>query len=124
MATEIGKQVGRRIKEIRESRGLTQAQLASLARKSIETISNFERGKVVTSLVTLEQLAKLLEVPLTDFFVTVDAGDVFPAVDSQSRYAQAVRNAVALLPDEDLEIVAGLCNVLEGRRKRMRGDGP
>ncbi|MGE5478141.1 MAG: helix-turn-helix domain-containing protein [Bacteroidales bacterium] len=116
MATEIGKQVGRRIKEIRESRGLTQAQLATLARKSIETISNFERGKVVTSLVTLERLARLLEVQVRDFFPGGDAPLLPP--EPISRFALKVRNAAVLLPDDDLEVVAGLVDVLEARRGR------
>ena len=43
MAMELSKNVGRKIKQHREARGLTQVQLASLLGKSVETISNFER---------------------------------------------------------------------------------
>lgn len=118
MATEIGKQVGKRIKELREARGLTQAQLAGLLGKSVETISNFERGKVITSLLTLEQLASHFGVAVRYFFAD------FPAPQPhglQSETAIKVRNAADLLPEEDLEIIAGLIDVLEARRRSRRG---
>ena len=53
---DIGIHIGTRIRAFREARGLTQAQLAQLMRKNVETISNFERGRVVTSIRTLDQL--------------------------------------------------------------------
>lgn len=114
---EISKQVGRRIKELREARGLTQAQLANLLGKSIETISNFERGKVATSLLTLEQLARRLDVRVKDFF---DETMPLPVQQPSSDSARAITNALELLPEDDLEIVAGLVGVLEARRRRRR----
>ena len=118
MPMGIGKQVGCRIKQFREARGLTQSQLAELIGKSIETISNFERGKVITSLLTLERLARPLEVRVKDFFS--DDGDMPLPVTSLSKNAQAVKNAATFMPEDDLEIVAGLIDVLESRRRRKR----
>lgn len=111
----IGKQVGKRIKELREARGLTQAQLAALLGKSVETISNFERGKVMTSLLTLEQLAGCFRVAVPEFFADSPAA---PPSEAQSNSAIKVRNAVDLLSEDDLEIIAGLVDVLEVRRRR------
>ena len=68
MATDLGRRVGRKIRAYREQRGLTQAQLAELVGKGVETISNFERGKTIPALVTLEQIAGHLEVSLMDLF--------------------------------------------------------
>lgn len=116
---EIGKQVGRRIKEFRESRGLTQAQLAQLLGKSIETISNFERGKVVTSIHTLEQLARLLNVRIKDFFD--DEGGIPPEPSFSSANAQKLANAITLLAEDDLEVLAAVAGVLEAQRRRKRG---
>jgi len=116
MASEIGKRVGRRIKEIREGRGLTQAQVACMLGKSIETISNFERGKVVTSLETLERLGRQLGVQTKVFF-----DEQFESVNSfeqVSENAIKVRNAADFLPEDDLEIIAGLVEVLEARRRK------
>lgn len=112
---QLGEQIGRRIKSLREAKGLTQAQVADRLRKSVETISNFERGKTLTSVVTLGQLARVLNVRIADFFEnTAPAGDDGDLSDS----AMVVRNAVDLLPEDDLEIVAGLVKVLEARRRK------
>ncbi|ABC24138.1 XRE family transcriptional regulator [Rhodospirillum rubrum] len=123
---ELGQQIGRKIRTLRERRGLTQSQLASLLGKSGETISNFERGKVVTSIQTLDQMAKVLNVRLMDFFdgVAVGAADrQHRAERARSSHAQTVRNAADLLPEEDLEILAGLATLLESRRRREGGKG-
>jgi transcriptional regulator with XRE-family HTH domain len=115
MPMQLGEQIGRRIKSLREAKGLTQAQVADRLRKSVETISNFERGKTLTSVVTLGQLARVLNVRIADFFEgAAPAGDDHDLSDS----AIIVRNAVDLLPEDDLEIVAGLVKVLEARRRR------
>lgn len=116
---EIGKQVGKRIKEFREARGLTQAQLAQLLGKSIETISNFERGKVVTSLHTLDQLARLLNVKIKDFFD--DERGIPPEPEFPSASAQTLANALKLLPEDDLEVLAAVAGVLESQRRRKGG---
>lgn len=114
---QLGEQIGRRIKSLREAKGLTQAQVADKLRKSVETISNFERGKTLTSVVTLGQLARILNVGIADFFQ-----DSAPADDDadMSDSAIIVRNAAEMLSEDDLEIVAGLVKVLEGRRRRRR----
>lgn len=114
MATEIGRQVGKRLRELREERGLTQAQLAGLLGKSVETISNFERGKVVTSLLTLNQLAGHFGVAVGEFLSDVP----IPSLQAhRSDAAAKVFNAADLLPEDDLEIVAGLVEVLLARRR-------
>lgn len=118
MAMEIAKHVGIRIKQCRESRGLTQAQLAQALGKSVETISNFERGKVATSLHTLEQIALVLHVLVRDFF---DDAEVAGTPADMSESAIKVRNAAELLPEDDLEIVAGVIDVL-GARRRKKGE--
>ncbi|CAA7627854.1 XRE family transcriptional regulator [Candidatus Terasakiella magnetica] len=114
MTMEISKLVGRKIKEHREARGLTQVQLAKLMGKGVETISNFERGKTATSLLTLEQLSRHLNVAVKDFFADTE----IPQGEPISHCAMQVRNASMLLPVEDLEIVAGLIAVLESRRRK------
>lgn len=119
MAMEIGKQVGARIKQFRESRGLTQAQLAQLSGKSVETISNFERGKVVTGLHTLDQLARLLNVRIKDFFN--EEGGIPPETSFSSASAQKLANAITLLTEDDLEVLAAVAGVLEAQRRRKRG---
>ncbi len=114
MTDTLAQQVGRKIKTLRESKGLTQAQLASLSLKSVETISNFERGKVVPGLVALETLAEKLGCSPSAFFddITIKNED-----KKHSAAAQKVLNAIELLDENDIEILAGLVEVLEKNKK-------
>lgn len=100
----------------RKARGLTQLQLADQLGKSVETISNFERGKTLIGLLTLESLARHLDVGMKDFFDD-NVGAMAPPGGS-SNHAKTVRNAADLHPKEDLEIIAGLIKVLRARRRK------
>src|ERR1700688_80205 len=60
----IATTVGRNIREVRTTLGLTQAQLAA-PEFSISYVSAIERGKIRPSLKALSILAKRLDVPLT-----------------------------------------------------------
>lgn len=64
----VGAELGQRIRHLRDSRGLTQSDLANRTHKSVETISNFERGKTIPSVRTLAQLADVLEDGIEAFF--------------------------------------------------------
>jgi transcriptional regulator with XRE-family HTH domain len=72
-ATEIG----RRLRELRATRGLSLRQLAKLIGASPSLLSQVENGKVTPSVDTLYQLAGALAVPITGFFT--DAASVPPA---------------------------------------------
>lgn len=60
--------VGRRVREIRKERGLTQAKLAEMADVSHVTIGYYERGVKFPSAETLEKLAAALAVRVEDLF--------------------------------------------------------
>lgn len=68
MGQDVGAEIGSRIRALREERGLTQAQLAGLLLKSVETISNFERGKTIPSVLTLAALAGAFNISLAALF--------------------------------------------------------
>lgn len=57
---------GRRLKALRKQRGLTQERLAELVDRSVDAISNIERGLSLPGYETLGRLAETLEVPLSD----------------------------------------------------------
>ena len=61
-------QVGFRIRELRLSRGLTQAQLAESCGLHRTFIGSVERGERNAAILSLRRIAKSLRVPLTDFF--------------------------------------------------------
>lgn len=68
--SEIGKRIGRRIRELRTQRNepWTQEDLAERAQISVSFLSMIERGERVPHIETLEQLAQALSVPMPDFF--------------------------------------------------------
>lgn len=59
---------GRRLKQLRLYRGLTQEELAEATRLSAESISNLERGKHAPKFETLEVLAQALGVSVKALF--------------------------------------------------------
>jgi len=61
-------QVGFQIRELRTSRGLTQAQLAELCGLHRTFIGSVERGERNVAILNLRLIAKTLRVPLADLF--------------------------------------------------------
>ncbi len=70
--------IGLRVKHARQAKGLTQAQLAEALDKSVETISNIERGAALTGLETLEHVCGVLDKKLAYFFEGVEDGRGVP----------------------------------------------
>lgn len=66
MTENFKKLLGKRIHKARKAKGLTQEDLAALIDKTVETISNIERGVKLPGLATLEDLRKALDVKLSD----------------------------------------------------------
>jgi transcriptional regulator with XRE-family HTH domain len=63
---DFKKIVGKRVKTARKNAGLTQEQLAEKIDKTVETVSNIERGIKLPRLATLEDLRKALNVKLSE----------------------------------------------------------
>ena len=61
---DLGKALGRVIAQKRKSMSLSQNELAGMIEVDAETISRFERGAVVPSLLRLNALAKAMDVSL------------------------------------------------------------
>lgn len=66
--SEILKAVGKKIKELREAKGLSQVDLVGEIEGNIDTtnISRIESGRTNPTLYTLYRIASALEVELTD----------------------------------------------------------
>lgn len=69
MSAKIEPNVGRRIRTLREKRGLSLRSLSDKCGLSINAISRIERGENSPTVSSLHQLANALEVPITDFFM-------------------------------------------------------
>jgi transcriptional regulator with XRE-family HTH domain len=72
MTDDFKKLVGKRIREARKAKGLTQEELAEAIDKTVETVSNIERGVKLPGLATLENIRKVLGVKLSQL---VDSSD-------------------------------------------------
>jgi transcriptional regulator with XRE-family HTH domain len=66
--------IGIRIRQLRESRGMTQSQLQARSRVSRSYLSRIESGQMTPSLGTLEKIAEALGVGLNRFFVPESDG--------------------------------------------------
>lgn len=62
------KAFGRRVAEVRKSRGVTQQELAEKVNMSVVAIAYIETGKRWARLGTLSKIAKSLKVDVADLF--------------------------------------------------------
>lgn len=115
MEMDLGRRIGSRIRQLREERGLTQAQFAEMTGKAVETISNMERGKTIPGLLTLDQFARHLGVPLEEMVKSNQ-----PEADPHSQNAAIVAAAARRLPETEMELVAGMIGLLDKQRRKSR----
>lgn len=64
--------VGRRLRDLRKRKGLTQRDLAHTCDMSANTVGLIERGECSPSVSTLHRLALALEAPIVDLFTEVE----------------------------------------------------
>lgn len=64
----LEQQFGKKLRELRKARGLTQEQLAEKVNVSYQAISNIERGLTGPSFTTLAVIARALKVKPRDLF--------------------------------------------------------
>lgn len=65
---ELKRRFGKQVQGLREAKGLTQEQLADRIGRSVDTMSNIERGVNATRIEVAYQLATELGVRLPDLF--------------------------------------------------------
>lgn len=70
MGTELDKQIGSRLRKLRNDAGYTQAELAELVGCETSTIGHCEVGKDRISLTLLSKIADVLEIELYKFFIS------------------------------------------------------
>lgn len=64
----LAKNFGKRLKEIRNMRGLTQSQLAEMLELEVMSISRIESGIHFPKQENIEKIAKILDVEIKDLF--------------------------------------------------------
>lgn len=65
---DIKERIGKRIRFIRESRGLSQKDLACSADLDRSYIASVENGYRNISIINIEKIARAMQVTLSDFF--------------------------------------------------------
>ena len=101
--------VGLRIRAIRKQRKLTQDQLAEKLGRSVEAISNLERGVSHPSFETLEGLSATLGVPVKEFFEFEGGGEISP---KRAKLLEDLKTAAAELSDKQLTIAVAQVKAL------------
>ncbi|MDA8088824.1 MAG: helix-turn-helix transcriptional regulator [Nitrospiraceae bacterium] len=64
----IGKDICKKIREIRKSMGLSQNEFAELVNLSVDSIGKIERCATIPTVETLDKIAAGLKIPLKDLF--------------------------------------------------------
>ncbi len=72
---ETAENIVQRIRQLRESRGMTQSQLQARSCVSRSYLSRIENGQMTPSLGTLEKISEALGVALNRFFIPETNGD-------------------------------------------------
>jgi len=84
---DLQKQVGRRIRELRENKGLSQEALAGICNLHRTYIGLIERGERNLSIATVEVVAAGLEIPVAAIFAELDQPAAAPSRPRQNKSA-------------------------------------
>ncbi|WP_109120775.1 helix-turn-helix transcriptional regulator [Azospirillum sp. TSO22-1] len=110
--------IGARVKAARQRKGITQEQLAEAVDKAVETISNIERGAMLTGIDTLQRIAAALDAPMTYFFE--GAGDERPISRARLEAELRLQAIGQHLPAKDLHLAIALLETLESYREETK----
>lgn len=118
MSKDLKRRIGQRVRALRESRGLTQEQLAEAIDRSVQTVSNIERGQTLAGLDALESMAHCFKVPISDFF---DEGRTSSPnrAGIEIRIRDVIRELTDLEAEVALHLVEGL-RILHRQQKPKR----
>lgn len=90
--------VAKRIKILRESRGLSLRALAEACEVSPSTLSQVEQGTTSPSVATLEKLAHGLRIPMANFFVESEEDQAVEVLNLDECATFTLRGNAELIP--------------------------
>jgi len=96
--TKGDKLFGKRIKELREKKGLTQEQLSELVEMDPRSLSRIETGSNFTTVEKLKKIAQILDVEVKDLFE-------FNLKKSKVNYIQDIVNLLNSSSEEQVELI-------------------
>jgi|GEM_PF-683741 len=94
-ANEIDRQIGLRLKKLRQQEGISAATLAEAIGSTQQQISRYENAQNKISASQLYLLARSLSVPLAWFFLDSDAVAIAPSLVSEKSPPQYNRTSIA-----------------------------
>lgn len=118
---DVKQHVGLKVKAARQKVGLTQEELAEAIDKTVETISNIERGHSLTSIETLQLISDRLGVPLAALFEGLEKGRLNHR--RRAELDQKIELLLESLPDKDAELALELVEALARHRHHRNGLG-
>lgn len=119
MDDSLKRRIGRRLRALRESRGLSQEEVAAAIDRSVETVSNVERGRVLAALETLDRLSRSLDVPIAAFF---DEGAT-PVSSARAATDMRIREVLRGFSDREVEVALRLLEAVTALREERPGAG-
>jgi transcriptional regulator with XRE-family HTH domain len=111
---------GLRVQALRRRCGLTQEALAEAIERSVDTVSNIERGFSSTRIETAQALAEALGVTLPELFEFGHAG-------ADREHRRAVEQIVGMLVDRDdttIQAVVDVVRIVLRLREHSEGERP
>ncbi|MBX9783344.1 MAG: helix-turn-helix domain-containing protein [Chitinophagaceae bacterium] len=106
--------IAKRIKTIREKKGMSQKELITAVGLGAPMYSRIETGKAEPSLTTLEKIAKALGVKLADFF-EVDTN--LEEINSYDASIMEKVKTIEELDSEEKKMVFAFVDALVGKKK-------
>lgn len=104
-------QIGSKIRAFRLEAGLTQEKLAEELGITFQQVQKYERGVTKVNLVKLQQLAEVLKVPISAFFLE-GSYSAFQLTEEEQQLLQTFRKIKsAEHRNSVLDIVAGLAKI-------------
>lgn len=121
--------IGRKLRELRQQRGLTQKELARKIRGTVDYsyIGKIERGEQLPSLKMLQRLSDALAVPLSYFFQGIDGAGTALTEGRKGRKEALGRQRERLLlhlvrtvHHDDIPLLVEIVRILNKHRKPQR----
>lgn len=108
-------EIGERIKKVREAKGLSQKEVASMIKMDQSQYSKLEKDKTDPSVSTLVKVAKALGAQLSELF----ADDLLRDVNS---YDKSVMEKITLIESLDEDEKKSLFKIIDGlsSKKKMK----
>lgn len=103
-----------RIKALRKTAGLSQAELADAIDRSTEAISLIERGRSLANIETLERVSRSLGVPIAELFGHFGDGRSLRGEEVAAQISAILMN----FDDRDLETALNVLRALQKAEHR------